>query len=48
MNDCLVVVPRQLVGLGGFPLLRPIALLFALGSSVPSGSLLHYRFESSR
>ena len=33
---------------GGVPLLRPIALLFVLGSSVPSGSLLRYRFESSQ
>ena len=48
VSDRFVVVPRQLVGLGGVPLLRPIALLLALGSSVPSGSLLRYRFESSR
>ena len=48
MSDCLVVVPLQLVGLGEFLPLRPIALLLALGSSVPSGSLLHYRVESSR
>ena len=33
---------------GCVPLLRPIALLLALGSSVSSGSLLFYRFESSR
>ena len=43
-----MVVPRQLVGLGGFLLLHPIALLLAFGSSVPSGSLRHYRVESSR
>ena len=48
MSDRLVVVPRQLVGLGGVLPLRPIALLLALGSSVPSGSLLRYRFESLR
>ena len=43
-----MVVSRQLVGLGGFLPLLPIALLLALGSSVPSGSLLHYHVESSR
>ena len=43
-----MVAPRQLVGLGGVPPLRPIALLLALGSSVPSGSLLRFRFESFR
>ena len=48
VSDRFVVVPRQLIGLGGVPPLRPIAFLLALGGSVPSGSLLHYRFESSR
>ena len=43
-----MVVPRQLLASGGVPPLRPIALLLALGSSVPSGSLLRYRFESSQ
>ena len=33
---------------GCVPLLRPFALLLALRSSVPSGSLLRYRSESSR
>ena len=32
---------------GCVPLLRPFALLLAFCSSVPSGSLLRYRFESS-
>ena len=48
VSDRFVVVPRQLASLGGLPLLRPIVLLLALGSSVPSGSLLRYRFESSQ
>ena len=48
VSDRFVVVPCQLVGLGGCSPLRPIALLLALGSSVPSGSLLRYCFESSR
>ena len=44
----LVVVPHQLVGLGGVSPLHPIALLLALVSSIPSGSLLRYRFKSPR
>ena len=48
VSNRFVVVPRQLAGLGGCSPLRPIALLLALGSSGPSGSLLRYRFESSR
>ena len=48
MSDRLVVVLRQLIGLGGVPPLCPIALLLALGSSIHSASLSLRVLVSSR
>ena len=42
--ECLfVVLPRQLVGSGGLPLLRPFTLLLASCGGVSSGSLLRFQ-----